>query len=381
MQECTMKKSILSSFNHCIAAAACCFPALCFAQLIPDWVGQCALIASPQDRLACFDAMSKNEKEAAEVVRTKKGLPVPSWDTDTKSKLAKAVDKDEKQSAKAKLDKEKAAKAQWFLRATTDMSDINKEGAKISMTRSQDRAIGVGKAALIYVEKEGIGSFLKLNPNNQEKLYVGLGFHRDDTDLAKKVATNDFRLGYRRAFQIREKDSSGLEQYAWFSLGKINDHVADTSKSQIDMGWNGSKRWYDDDEDKRVLFDRKIALQINPFSDRIFKDPAGLKPRTSGVGIELKYDWYQPTHVDWLTDETKRTLPDWVTFSSLRNVGTAGTKQYSTMNTLKFKWDLAFSADKSMQPSISLYREVGSNFRKAIASSAKTMLTLDVKYN
>lgn len=116
---------------------------------------------------------------------------------------------------------------------------------------------------------------------------------------------------------------------------------------------------------------------------KTISDPAGNNTRTSGAGAGFNFSWYRPTDVAWIPKSVQdsNVLPDRWNFSSLRNVGTSGVKQYSTIHKLEFKWSLSQSASDHFQPSITLAREVGGNFREGLKPSAKTLLTLDLKYN
>jgi hypothetical protein len=341
------------------------------AQYYEAWVVQCANLPTDSQIADCVRAI---------VAGIAKPKEQKAWNAQTQQELADANDKYVVISKEAKAIKQARADDNLFLRKTTDLGKANKAPAQLTLTRSNDQTVGVARAALIHVNAEGLANAFSLDKKRQ-KFYYGVGIHRDDTDAAKRIFTTDLRLGYRHGFHVRQEDTAGVEQVGWISLTRLNNHIANTAQLQTEVGYDWSRRWFEADKYDRILFDRQVNIKINPFSDRTIKDPAGLKPTTTGVGVGLDFTWYQPTDVKWIPKASKQYLPDSWNFSTLRNVGTGSAKQYSTLNKLSFTWDLARSATAGLQPSLSLAREVGSNFREGITPAAKTLLTLDVKYN
>lgn len=343
------------------------------AQTYEKWVMQCANLPTDQQIAACVKALTA-------------GLDKPKpndqkkWDAVTQTELAEANEKFVFANDEKKAYKLAHANDHLFLRQTTDLGKENKAPAQLTLTRTDGQTVGVARAALIHVNAEGLVKALNLDKKKQ-KLYYGVGLHRDDTDATKRIFTTDLRLGYRHGFHVRQEDTPGVEQVSWISLTRLNNHVANTAQLQTEVGYDWSYRWFEADKFDRIKFDRQVNIKINPFSDHTIKDPTGLKPTTTGVGLGLDFSWYKPTDVAWVPKAGKPYLPDRWNFSTLRNVSTGATKQYSTINKLGFTWELARSEVDSLQPSLTLAREVGGNFREGIVPTAKTLLTLNVKYN
>jgi hypothetical protein len=337
-----------------------------FADPVQEGIVNCAGLQGAENRvqrLACFDRLVEKMKPE-----------------EIKPFTEKAQAKSEHNIKKGQDYDELHAKDRWFLRSTTQLGDENIKPARVALTRSNSNTTGVARAALIYADKGGIGDALSLGKGD-EKWYAGIGIHRDDSVVAKKISTSDLRLGYAKTFSVFPKAEKGKAVNSWASLARLNDHIASNSKIQTDLGIDAAFRWIDLAEFGDVKYDRRIKLTFNPFSDKIVSDPNGNNSRTSGIGLGLGLSWYRPTEVDWIPKSVSNTLPDRWSFNSLRNVGTASTKQYSTLNKLDFTWLLARSNKDHFQPSITLAREVGANFREGVAPSAKTLLTLDLKYN
>jgi hypothetical protein len=369
----TMKfKALPSIFAISVSAVSAGAASNAYAGLYDAWVPQCAALPSDADKLACFKKMTVGIKPPD------KQLP---WNAETQAKLDTSVEKHNYFAAKDGASEEKHADDRWFLRSTTQIGDDNVKPAKIALTRSKGDVAGIARAAVIYVDRGGISDALGLEVAGDESWYVGVGVHRDDTVAAKKVSTSDLRLGYRKAFSVFPKKTDGKAVGSWVSIARLNDHVASNAQIQTDLGVEAAYRWLKLSKYDEVEHDRSVKITFNPFSDKTFSDPTGNNTRTSGIGLGLALSWYRPTDVDWIPKTISNALPDRWSFTSLRNVGTASTKQYSTLHKLGFSWAFAKNDSASLQPSITLAREVGANFREGLASSAKTLLTLDVKLN
>jgi hypothetical protein len=354
-----------SSWTHFAVVAAMAGTAL--ADPVKDGIVNCAGLQGEENRLqrlACFDRLVEKIKPE-----------------EIKPFTEKAQRQSEYGLKKEQDYEEKHANDRWFLRSSTQLGDDNTKPAQIALTRSNSNTTGVANAAIVYATKGGLGEALGLGVKGEEKWYVGVGIQRDDTVATKKVSNSNIRLGYAKAFSVFPKKEKGSAVKSWLSIGRQNDHVAKNAQIQTDLGIEAAYRWIDLTDFKEVKYDRRIMLKFNPFSDKVVNDPSGINPRTSGVGLGLGLSWYRPTDVEWMPQSLSNVFPDRWSFNSLRNVGTAGTKQFSTFNKLGFTWLLAKSDKDHFQPSITLAREVGANFREGLAPSAKTLLTLDLKYN
>jgi hypothetical protein len=337
------------------------------ADPVQDGIVNCAGLKGEQnrlERLACFDR----------VVEKMKLEEIQPFSENTRNKSEHNIKKQQDYD-------EKHANDRWFLRSTTQLGDENVDPAQIALTRSNSNTTGVARIALIYADEGGIGNALGLKVKGDEKWFAGIGIHRDDSIATKKVSTSDLRLGYAKAFSVFPKRKKGQAVSARVSLARLSDHIAGNSKIKTDLSVRAGYRWIELNEFDEVKYDRSIQLTFNPFSDKTTSDPSGINPRTSGIGLGFGFSWYRPTDVGWMPTSARSMLPDRWFFDSLRNVGTANTKQYSTLNKLGFTWDLARSSREHFQPSITLAREVGANFREGLTPSAKTLLTLNVKYN
>jgi hypothetical protein len=323
------------------------------------------------DKLACFKKMTASLEAPKDPV---------NWNAVTQTELDEALDIHRHHAAEKKEAKRRVAANDWHIRSTTDIGKKNDEAAKLALTRTNGQNTGMAKIAVLYVRKAGIADFLSDTQSDSEKTYLGIGLHRDDSKPTQLISSSNVRFGYRKVFQGRAEDAEGAARAGWLSIARQNDHIAAKATLQLDAGYEYSKRWYLADKYDRVAHDRLLRVQLNPFSDRTLKSAAA-KTSTSGMGLTVEAEIYQPTHVGWLEKSKNSLLPGHLNISSTRLVGSSGARSYSTMNKWELTWVLAKSPIALSQTSISLAREVGSNFREGIANDAKTSLTLDYKFN
>jgi hypothetical protein len=335
------------------------------SQLFDDWVPVCAALAIDTEKLACFMQMSKEFK----------AKDPSKWNGELQNKLTAQVTKQVDLDAIEAANEATHAKDRLFLRGSTDVGKLDDKPAQIALTRADNQSSGLIRAALVYMNKQ------KLTHDGDERYYIGLGIHRDDSKPTALVHTSDIRLGYEKVFQFRKKDTPGIEQRSWLSVTRLNRLASDERSYQLDLGYRASRRWFEQDRLDRVSFDRLAAIKLNPFLDHTRSNTTGVTTRTQGIGLGLDFSWYRPTAVNWLPGGDSQYVPDHLVASTLRNVGLGSTPQYSTINKLGLVWDFARNPSNRTQSSLSLTREVGANFRDDISQSAKTLLTLDVKFN
>lgn len=345
---------------------------------LKDYVKNCASISLASERLECFDRVSEglNAKSLGDPVAKDTWRLSESNKVSLDQDRAKFLRSEEKRVANEKAHEND----KFFLRGSTDVGEENEDAASFALSRSGEKTSGKIKAAVLYVNKGGIPGVFERSADAGKKFYIGLGVHRDDSDPNAKVATNDIKVGYQFAIGIpRKKKTPGIDQFSWVSFGRVSDIAQSKVLSQFEGGYEWSRRWFKEpDNDGNNGFDRLLTARVSPFTDRNLDEKTGARTATSGTGMELSFKWYRPVYGKVLG---KQLTPDTLHFSSKRIAGFSGTQQYSTMNKASVTWDLATHAQGRTQPSLTLAREIGSDFRAGTARAAKTLLTMDLKYN
>lgn len=225
------------------------------ADALKNSVLNCAGFSAEGDtikRLACFDQLVK--RLAPDPTK------IDPWTASAQQKTDYNIQKE--------LDSQKKhANDNLFLRNTTALGKENDKPAKIALTHANDITVGVARAALIYVDRGGLSDALGFKVAGDEKWFVGMGLHRDDTVTTKKISTSDLRLGYTKAFSVYPRNKKGNAVSSWVSLARLNDHIASNAKIQTDFGIEAGYRWIDRNNFDEVLHDRSIKFSFNPFSD------------------------------------------------------------------------------------------------------------------
>lgn len=341
---------------------------------LKDYAKNCASISNPTQRLECFDRVVKDLNQE------KYGKPVSSdsWSFDDQNKT-KTDDAREvflhHEAAKVTLKKEHAGDRVFF-RGSTDIGKKNEDAAQIALMRSGEQTTGSINAAVLYVSNGGILGFPLLDEESKSRFYLGVGTKRDDSDANAKVATNDVRVGYRRAHGIpREDEKTGHNKFLWISFARVANIAQKKIQNQVEGGYEWSHRWYEATKFGDIVKDRLATARLTPFSDRTVDETTGSRSTTTGAAIEASFSWYRPLFGGMLL------APDHFDISAKRIAGTGGSTQYSTMKKAALTWDLANRPTSRTQPSLTLTREIGSDFRAGASRTAKSLLTLDLKYN